>query len=51
MIDALQNKVAERAAFKDVRAVSNSTSKRAAADIRQVQQEMHVPSLALDNLL
>lgn len=28
-------KAAERAAFKDLRAISNSTSKRAAADARQ----------------
>lgn len=32
----LQGKAAERAAFKEVRSVSNSTSKRAAADARQV---------------
>ena len=33
---APQDKAAERAAFKEVRAISNSTSKRAAADARQV---------------
>jgi len=32
----LQGKAAERAAFKEVRSVSNSTSKRAATDARQV---------------
>ena len=32
----LQEKAAERAAFKEIRAVSSSTSKRAAADARQV---------------
>lgn len=32
----MQAKAAERAAFKEVRAISNSTSKRAAADARQV---------------
>ena len=32
----LQTKAAERAAFKEVRAISNSTSKRAVADARQV---------------
>jgi len=31
-----EEKAAERAAFKEIRAVSSSTSKRAAADARQV---------------
>lgn len=37
----MQLKAAERAAFKEVRAVSNSTSKRAAADARQVRPQVN----------
>ena len=44
ILSVVQDKAAERAAFKEVRAISNSTSKRAAADARQVS---HWPSRSM----
>ena len=47
-LTVLQDKAAERAAFKEVRAISNSTSKRAAADARQVylMPKVYAPSIS-----